>query len=219
MFSNIDLIASAVMVLFIAMLLFVDAKHQRATLITGVIGMINGIAAFIWATLMFATPHGLIIALALTLTGVSIYKILNTKKKPSTIEFSDNEIQLHRAFFSDLSPKAYMKLINFAIWREIEAGQTLLTKGHKVDRLSLIFSGIAKVDIGNNHFVEIKEGQFIGEMSYISGNMASGTVTIAEKTILVEWPQQELKALVSQDTIIGNCIQSHFNRDLIKKLG
>ncbi len=151
--------------------------------------------------------------------GFVLYNIWRTRQAGQQPQFNDQEIALREAFFADLSHTDFEKLLHWATWREIDAGQTLLTKGEKVAKLSLIFSGVAKVNVGNDNYVEIKAGQFIGEMSYISGNLASGTVVIAEKALLVEWPQEQLKTLVSQDTVIGNCIQSHFNRDLRHKLG
>ncbi|MFT4925684.1 MAG: hypothetical protein ACI8WB_001779 [Phenylobacterium sp.] len=219
MFTTIDIAAVAVMLLFVGGLFFTAISRFRHIVIIGSIGSIAGLIAVIYAALAYPSPQWVIILAGMTVILSSLFKMKLDYQQAPQFDFSDNEIRLHHAFFPDLNPTFYMKLIELAIWREVEGGQTLLTKGQKVPRLSLVFSGTAQVNIGNDKFVKICEGQFIGEMSYISGHMASGTVTTVEKTILVEWPQEELKVLVSQNTVIGNCIQSHFNRDLIKKLG
>lgn len=219
MFTNIDITAVAVMLLFVGGLFFINISRLRHIILIGGVTSTIGLMAIVYAFLGFSSPQWVMVISGVTLILVSLVKMWGSYQQQPAFDFNDNEVRLHHAFFSDLNPAYYMKLMDCAIWREVEPEQTLLTKGQKVPNLSLVFSGVAKVNIGNNKYVEIKEGQFIGEMSYISGHMASGTVTVVEKVVLVEWPQDALKTLVSQNTVIGNCIQAHFNRDLRKKLG
>lgn len=218
MFTNTDLLTHGFILLFVVIWLIAPVKRLSYVLIASIFTTLASVITITYALSAFYSPKWPLVFWAAAFIAVSALKTWRCYRYEPTFNFSVNEQRLYHRFFYDLSPANYAQLIEFAVWREINAGETLLTRGEIVARLSLIFSGLAKVNMGNGKFVDITEGQFIGEMSYISGNLASTTVMIAEKTLLVEWPQTQLKALVSQNSLIGNCIQAHFNRDLIKKL-
>lgn len=160
-----------------------------------------------------------VLSAAIIIISINLYKIWRISREAAHMHFSENEILLHQKVFADLNQQQYMALMRIAVWRDVHAGEIIVNKGEQVACLSLIFNGMFKVDVGKSHYIEIRDGQFIGEMSYVSGNPGSGTVTAEEDSLLIEWPQDALKALVAQDHVIGNCIQALFNADLMKKLG
>jgi len=160
-----------------------------------------------------------VLLFAILIVTANLYKIWRISRESAHMHFSENEILLHQKVFNELNQNQYMALMRIAVWRDVNNGEIVVHKGENVECLSLIFNGMFKVDVGKNHYIEIRDGQFIGEMSYVSGNPGSGTVVAEEDSLLIEWPQNELKALVAQDHVIGNCIQALFNADLMKKLG
>ena len=160
-----------------------------------------------------------VLLIAVIIVTANLYKVWRISREAAHMHFSENEILLHQKVFNELNQNQYMALMRVAVWRDIKKDEVVIHKGQQVECLSLIFNGMFKVDVGKNHYIEIRDGQFIGEMSYVSGNPGSGTVVAEEDSLILEWPQDELKQLVKQDHVIGNCIQALFNADLMKKLG
>lgn len=218
MLSNTDLLAHGFILLFIAIWLITPVQRLSYLLIVALFTALVCTIVAAYALTAFSPPKWPLIYWSIIAVAASLFKAWRCYRQQPDFSFNDNELQLYQRFFSDLTPGNYHQLIRCAVWREMDSGQTLLTKGEEVVMLSLVFEGKARVNIGNDKHVYIAEGQFIGEMSYVSGNSASMTVVIAEKSLLVEWPQNELKTLASQNFQLGNCIQAHFNRDLKKKL-
>ncbi len=213
MFNNMDILANGLLVLFALASLISNVYWLRFATLTG------SVAALLYYLFFIDTIQWHYLVFAVVFIGANFHKMWRLHQAKSYLHFSQNELLLHQQVFSDLSPEHYMALMKIAVWRDVHAGEVLIKRGESVAYLSLIFKGIVKVDVGSNHYIQIRDGQFIGEMSYVSGNPGSGTVVAQEQSILVEWPQVVLKEMISQNNVIGNCFQTLFNADLMKKLG
>jgi hypothetical protein len=213
MFNNMDILANSLLVLFALASLVSNVYWLGLSTLTG------SIAALLYYLFFIDAIQWHYVVFAVIFIGVNVYKMWHLHQAKSYLHFSQNELLLHQQVFSDLSPEHYMTLMKIAVWRDVHAGEVLIKQGESVAYLSLVFKGIVKVDMGSNHYIQIRDGQFIGEMSYVSGNPGSGTVIAEEQSLLVEWPQVVLKEMVSQNNVIGNCFQTLFNADLMKKLG
>ena len=213
MFGDVDIIVYSLLAIFALTSVVSNIFWLRLVTVFGSIAALAGYIAITEQQKWYIIPVALIIILA------NLYKIWKISREAAHMHFSENEILLHQKVFPELNQQQYMALMRIAVWRDVQANEVVVEKGELVSCLSLIFNGLFKVDVGKNHYIEIRDGQFIGEMSYVSGNPGSGTVTAEEDSLLIEWPQQALKDLVAQDHVIGNCIQALFNADLMKKLG
>ena len=213
MFSDVDIFVYSLLAIFALTSVVSNIFWLRLVTVFGSIAALAGYIAVNEQQQWYIIPVALIIILA------NLYKIWKISREAAHMHFSENEILLHQKVFPELNQQQYMALMRIAVWRDVRANEVVVHKGEVVPCLSLIFNGLFKVDVGKNHYIEIRDGQFIGEMSYVSGNPGSGTVTAEEDSLLIEWPQQALKDLVAQDHVIGNCIQALFNADLMKKLG
>lgn len=213
MLSSIDTLAMGLLALF-ALASLISNFYWLRLVTTG-----GCLLALLYYLFSYDTHQWQYILFAVIFILVNLYKMFHLRRSSAHLHFSEDELLLHQQVFSDLTPEQYMSLMSIAVWRNVEQGEVLIEQGEKVACLSLIFKGIVKVDVGRDHFIQLRDGQFIGEMSYVSGNPGSGTVVAEEKSLLVEWPQVVLKTLVSENTAIGNCIQALFNADLMKKLG
>jgi CRP-like cAMP-binding protein len=71
----------------------------------------------------------------------------------------------------------------------------------------------------NNQIVgRLYRGQFIAEMSFITGKAATATVKAKDRVQYIAWLQSEIKALETSDPQIFIQIQGTLGRDLIEKL-
>ena len=213
MFNDVDIIVYSLLAIFALTSIVSNIFWLRLVTIFGCIAAIVGYIS------IYEQQQWYIIPIALVIIVANLFKIWKISRESAHMHFSENEILLHKKVFPELNQQQYMALMRIAVWRDVEANEVVVKKGEMVPCLSLIFNGLFKVDVGKNHYIEIRDGQFIGEMSYVSGNPGSGTVIAEIDSLLIEWPQQALKDLVSQDHVIGNCIQGLFNADLMKKLG
>lgn len=140
------------------------------------------------------------------------------QQSPNQIYLNEKERKLHQQIFCELEPLQFDQLMKVALWREVKAKEILIRQGEPVEDLSLVLRGRLTADLGRNRVAEIGPGQFIGEMSFVSGHPGSVTVSAFEDTTVVQWPQDKLKILLSENKVLSNYFQSLFQRDMIKKL-
>lgn len=62
------------------------------------------------------------------------------------------------------------------------------------------------------------EGDFIGEMSFLSGEPASATVLVTNPVDCMAFDHERLRAFLDRNTDIRHAIEASFNRNLLAKL-
>jgi hypothetical protein len=65
---------------------------------------------------------------------------------------------------------------------------------------------------------ELKDGQYVGEMSFLSDGVASATVKTKRQTEIVTWGQKELKDLMKRNPSIIYSLQASMGEQMAKSL-
>ena len=99
---------------------------------------------------------------------VNLYHIavIIYEKRPIKMEPKDKE--LYETLFKDLSPVEYLKISKVAEWKSFKSGETIIRQYHLVTDLILIYNGTVDVVVGTKKVAELKDGQFVGEMSFLT---------------------------------------------------
>lgn len=144
--------------------------------------------------------------------GISIYE----KRR---IAFSEEQSELYETIFTAFSPIEFLKLMRLSTWHTVESGENLTKEGQSLEHVMLIYSGEAKVTIAGQDVTHLKDGDFIGEMSFFTGTQATATVTtLSEKTRYLSWEKKSLTALMDRNPNLRFAMQSILGNDLTQKL-
>jgi CRP-like cAMP-binding protein len=149
---------------------------------------------------------------------VNAFNIIILIMEQRAVYLDVDQKYLHAMVFSSLSPQELLKLLSIAKWREIKSDEVLIKKGSIIDELFLIFHGIVKVQVESKFLAYVKNGGFVGEMSYISGEATSADVIAMETTRYLSWSKTELDKLLANETAIKNVMQQVLSRDMVGKL-
>lgn len=103
-------------------------------------------------------------------------------------------------------------------WRDVAAGEVLMREGDAQPPLIYVASGRAEISHGGGHVGTCGAGDFLGEMSVISGEVASATVTASEAMQVARFDRDALTDLVRTVPEIGKAIDAALNRSLAAKL-
>jgi CRP-like cAMP-binding protein len=82
----------------------------------------------------------------------------------------------------------------------------------------LIYNGLAAVETNGEEVAKLKDGNFIGELSFITGGAASATVRAMLPTRYVSWPKEAISKLLNRNPSMRFAMQSILSTDLSKKL-
>ncbi|MBT8486333.1 MAG: popeye domain-containing protein [Phycisphaerae bacterium] len=132
--------------------------------------------------------------------------------------FSDEERAVYEQTFRDLTRLEFRKLLDAAEWRDAEPGAVLTEENRPVADVMYIVRGQATVESGGHHKARLGAGQFLGEMSYVTGETASATVRVTEPLRYVAWPRPRLRALLRRRPSIRFTMSSVLGVDMSRKL-
>lgn len=126
--------------------------------------------------------------------------------------------RLYRLGFDRLSPRDFLRLLEHATWETCEAEVVLVEQGKALERLTVLAEGTAAVEVDGRTVSGLGPGQFVGEMSYISGEPACANVTAASGARCVHWQRDRLEALLRDRTDLRAALQNIIGTDLACKL-
>lgn len=113
---------------------------------------------------------------------------------------------------------AIKRLLDLADLQRFEPGQTLTSEGQAVPRLVYIADGIVKVEHADRVVAICGPGDYIGELSFLSGNPATATATVVKPTRALVFDQARLTAAIGSDAQLRRTLESALNKNLAGKL-
>jgi len=116
--------------------------------------------------------------------------------------------------FQTLNLQEYAKLLSLSKWKTFKAGEVIIHENQPMEDLMMIYSGRVDILVKERKLNELKDGQFIGEMSFLSERPASAKVIAAYDTELISWKQADLKGLKSKNPSLIFSLQSAMARQL-----
>lgn len=110
------------------------------------------------------------------------------------------------------------RLLSFATVREIPADAVLVGEGEVVKDLLYVATGVARIESAGRIIAVCGPGDYLGEMSFLSGEAATATVVASRPMRVLAFDQQRLHAAVISDAAIHRAMEAGLNRNLVGKL-
>jgi hypothetical protein len=165
-----------------------------------------------------ATPLWTVIYWNVLFAVINIVQVAIIIKQRSGVTFTDEEKELHDTLFKNFAPFEFMKLMRIGQWLEAKQGDILATEKKPIDSVMLIYNGNVSVEAGGKELARLTDGNFVGEVSFITGGEASATVKALEPTRYINWPKKEISQLLNRNPSMRFAMQALLSTDLSKKL-
>jgi len=165
-----------------------------------------------------STPLWTIIYWNILFAIINIVQVAIIIKQRSSVHFTDEEKELHDTLFKNFAPFEFMKLMRVGKWLEAKQGEILATEQKPIDSVMLIYNGLVGVESKGKELAQLRDGNFIGEVSFITGGTATATVKALRATRYVSWPKEAIKQLLNRNPSMKFAMQAMLSTDLSKKL-
>ena len=116
--------------------------------------------------------------------------------------------ELYETMFKDLTPVEFLKITKIADWEHFKSGENITQQNHKVPDLHLIYNGTVDVTVDGTKVAELKDGQFVGEMSFLTEKPATATCVVKHDSEVLVWKQEQFKELLKRNPSLYFTIQS-----------
>jgi CRP-like cAMP-binding protein len=143
-------------------------------------------------------------------------KLLLLERRP--VRLREDEQRLYQLVFRALKPREFAKLLALGSWEDKTKDETIVTKGEALDRIMVIYDGKAAVVRDGKKLVELGAGRFIGEMSFLTGQVPAADVQTTERARLVAWSHHRLKSYLDKNPNVRSAMQLIIGTDLVAKL-
>lgn len=150
--------------------------------------------------------------------GINVYQIYRLLLERRPVVLDAEESELYQRVFRSLTPREFKTLVSIGDWQAVEAGSRLVEQGESLERLYVIVSGRAAVEVDGKPVAELESGRFIGEFGFLTGEPASGVVRTVAETRYVAWPIDRLKSLLDGTPDLRAAWQFVLGTDLVAKL-
>lgn len=132
--------------------------------------------------------------------------------------FAEHERHFAESMPSSVERRTIRRLLKLAQQRQAEPGQQLTTEGAAVGELMFIAEGVAQIERGGRIVAVCGPGDFLGEMSFVTGAPASATAVVVKPLRYLAFDQARLRAALAADSELKQAMDASFNRNLVGKL-
>jgi hypothetical protein len=154
----------------------------------------------------------------LTFTALNSYWIVRLFLERRPVKLSAEEQRLCELVFRTMTPREMIKILKLATWEEAATGECFVERDKPLDRLMVIFSGKACVEVDGRNVTELEPGQFIGSISYVTEETAPANIVSLEPTRYVSWPKSKLKEFMNKNPDLHSALKTTLAVDLTKWL-
>ena len=124
---------------------------------------------------------------------------------------------LHEKYFAALAPPEFLRLWSWGE-RRVLAGTLLAREGQRPDALYFLLRGEVAILHGGNEVTHCAAGNFIGEMSLLTGEAATADVRALGEVEVMRWPAEKLAQVRARSPGLWTKIQSVLGHDLVEKI-
>ena len=162
-----------------------------------------------------AEPMWLAINWNFVFIGLNLYHIAVIIYEKRPIKMAPKDKELYETLFKDLSPVEYLKISKVAEWKTYNCGEKIIRQNTPVTDLVLIYNGTVDVAVDHKAVAQLRDGQFVGEMSFLTEKPATATCIAKHDTECLVWKQPEFKELLKRNPSLYYTIQSLLSNQLI----
>ena len=145
--------------------------------------------------------------------GISRYYILTHR-----VRFDDEEKMFLEFALPTMDRIKARRLLDMGTWLTAEPNTVLTEAGIPVPNLVFLVDGKAEVHVDGSVVAVIEEKNFIGEMTALSGEKATATVIVVERSRCLEIPAEPLRQLLKKDPDMERELEYCFSSAVKQKL-
>ena len=135
-----------------------------------------------------------------------------------TLNLGVHEKRMLEITFSKMNPIHFKKLVRLGVSKVVHENTSLIKENTHINELMLITKGLVQITRNEKVLAYLKDGRFVGEMSFMSGETTTANVVTLEETEMIVWDKKVLTEFLRKNENIKKELNDVFSEDLIKKL-
>ena len=155
---------------------------------------------------------------SIVFVGTNLWWVSVLYYEKLTLNLGDHEKRMLELTFSKMNPTHFKKLLRLGTIRTVPENTSLIKEKTQINELMLIIKGLVKITRNDKILAYVKDGRFVGEMSFMSGETTTADCDTLEETEMIVWDKAILTEFLKKNEDIKKELNDVFSEDLIKKL-
>jgi hypothetical protein len=132
--------------------------------------------------------------------------------------FAEEERHFADNMPAGIERSAIKRLLELSELVRFDTGDRLTVEGQQVNELMYVADGIVKIEKGDKIIAICGPGDYVGELSFLSGEPASATASVVKPARVLSFSQEKLRSAIAGNAALGRTLESALNRNLAGKL-
>jgi signal transduction histidine kinase len=132
--------------------------------------------------------------------------------------FAEHETHFAASMPKSVDRRSIRRLLKLAEVRHAGPGDALTSEGAPVRDLMFIADGVVQIERGGQIVAVCGPGDFLGEMSFLTGSPATATAVVVKPLRYLGFDQARLRQALDADSDLKQAMDASFNRNLVGKL-
>ncbi len=196
--------------------LLIVSMLQRRMVMLRLLAVAAGMAKIIYRSVFLFDPVSVLWETIFVL--VNVIQLLLIWYYERHHRFADDHKHFADNMPDAVDRRAIKRLLDQAEVKQFEPGAALTVEGEPVKQLVYLADGIAKIEHAGRLVAICGPGDYIGELSFLSGKPATATATVVKPTRALIFDQAKLAASVAADPQLRRTLESALNKNLAGKL-
>ena len=148
---------------------------------------------------------------------INLYWVVRLLRERAAVELPEELRPTYEKYFAALAPPEFLRL-----WREGQRASVsdtqLVHEGTMPEALYFLLSGEVAVRSGGRELARLAPGNFVAEMSLLTGERTTADAYAVGTVEYVAWPAATLARLRGRNPMLWSKIQSVLGHDLVEKI-
>jgi hypothetical protein len=149
--------------------------------------------------------------------AINLIQIILILRERRPIPLDAELLKIYERTFPILTRQEFHTLWNLGITHSISNKQ-LIQKDHRLHQLMYLIEGQVSVSKEGRVIARLKQGSFIAEMSFLTGDKATADVLAEETVKLITWKKKDVENLQDTAPDLWLKFQGVLGKDLVEKI-
>ena len=178
------------------------------------VAIISEVIMIVYGVLLPSSPMWVANSIFLVINGIQVIRIL-IERKP--VILPDELEEVYNKVFQMMSKREFKEFWNLGQSQLVRDTQ-LCERGEVLEDIMLLVDGTVEILSNGKHITNLDKGNFVAEMSFLTGEPASADVVAKGIVNYMSWSQEKLYSLEERNTNLYIKIHLILGKDLAYKL-
>ncbi|MGE3993585.1 cyclic nucleotide-binding domain-containing protein [Pseudorhodoplanes sp.] len=149
---------------------------------------------------------------------INLYQLSRLVQDRLSLRLPENDRALLRRALTGLNDWQIVRLLNAGALCDLPTGTRLAEENQALEKLYFLCAGRVGVTIGGRDVSELEEGNFVGEVAFLTERPATATVIAKTECRALAFDSDKLKRFFQNETEVAGLIYQLIGRELAHKI-